>query len=1127
VSEGVHSPAAAALAAAIAALEAQRGLLGDAVVDAALAPLRAQWAALVAAGAQAPAASPGAAPITGQAVPPAQSLRLVSVLFMDIVGSTSLTQRLDPEQVHEIMDGALERFTVLVQKRSGKVLQYAGDNLLAAFGAEGAREDDAEQAVRAGLDIIEAAQAEATSVLRQHGHEGFNVRVGVHTGSVLLGGGVDAEGSIRGMTVNVAARMEQTAPAGSLRISRDTWHHVRGLFALSEQPAIQVKGRDEPIVTYLVHGTVAKTFAPQTRGVEGLHTPLVGRESELAALIGAWQQVQADGRPRLVNIVADVGLGKSRLLDEFAHWQAERADVAPVWRARAQPAMQAQPYAFLRECLSDALGLAEQASRTAAQSAWSAAVRPRLHAAGAAPSATQAACEVLGHLLGIGFDDSPFVRELLDDERQRRQRGFGAARELFEALAGAHRPLWLLEDLHWADVPSLEFFIEWRKQPRGGLGLCLATIRASLAERLPAWPLQADESAGVGQIELLALAAPAAQHLAQALLARLGDAPQALHELLVQRAEGNPFYMEEIVQMLIDDAAIVVEPGHWRLQPQRLVATKLPGTLVGVMQARLDSLPPAERAALQEASVLGLVFWDAALRALDDEAPRLLPRLDERSLLRPRPDADEAERHAYAFAYQVLHQVTYDTVLKRLRRELHEKAARWLAGVQSARAADHLAAAAQHFERAELPALAAQYHLRAAEHALQRYAQGIALDQSAQALRLAPEDALELRWHALLVQQRAQRLQGLKAQAAQSLLAMHAVAEQAGRDDWRAVVALRQSVIALTGGDAARGLSLCQQALRLALDTGQARTADAAAIALAGALRVLGRHDEALRCIDEALPRALAQGHRRAQAELYSVQASIHSELGRPWLAAQGFDASLRELRAVGDVNGECAALVNLGDAALRLGDAPAAQQHLAAALELIEQTGLLHLRAGSLCNLAAAQLLACETQASTATAQRALEVAQRTGDALMAAYAQMALAHARVSQGDWPAAAQAYGASASSLSALELPHLAMEARAGWALAAAQLGDAATALEHLDAALAQAESPAGLSGTEQPLRMRWQLLQALRLLGDARAAPWAQASRRAVREAAAQLPAGAAQERFLGASDWVRGLMSA
>ena len=282
-----------ALSQAMASLEAQRAVLGGGVVDAALAPLRQQLA-------------------DQQAAAPRR--RQVSVLFLDIVGSTALSQNLDPEDVHDIMDLALQRFSALVVQRDGKVLQYAGDSMLAAFGSEGAREDDAERAVRAGLDLLAEAGAQAERVRREHGQSGFGVRVGVHTGQVLLGGGVDEEGTIRGFTVNIAARLEQTAPPGSLHISQDTWRHVRGVFDVEALPPMQVKGQDEPLHSYLVLRARPRVFRVPMRGIEGAETLLVGRDDELARLATAFDATVRERRLHAVTVLAEAGLGKSRLM---------------------------------------------------------------------------------------------------------------------------------------------------------------------------------------------------------------------------------------------------------------------------------------------------------------------------------------------------------------------------------------------------------------------------------------------------------------------------------------------------------------------------------------------------------------------------------------------------------------------------------------------------------------------------------------------------------------------------------------------------------------------------------------------------------------------------------------------
>jgi len=276
---------------AIAALERQRAVIGDAVVDTALATLRAKLARLDI---------------------PEQQLKPVTILFTDVVGSMALSQPLDPEDIHAIIDGALQRFTSIVESQRGRVLQYAGDSLLAVFGAIESHEDDPERAVRAGLGILDEAKRLAVQIEARHRRDDFHVRVGIHTGPVLLGGGVDAEGTIRGSAVNIAARMEQTAPVDCLRISRTTYRHVRGMFDVLDEPPIAVKGMADPIRSYVVVRARPRAFRATNRGVDGAEMPMIGRDAEFGRLVDMFEAVRTQRTLSLVTVVGDAGLGKTR-----------------------------------------------------------------------------------------------------------------------------------------------------------------------------------------------------------------------------------------------------------------------------------------------------------------------------------------------------------------------------------------------------------------------------------------------------------------------------------------------------------------------------------------------------------------------------------------------------------------------------------------------------------------------------------------------------------------------------------------------------------------------------------------------------------------------------------------------
>ena len=604
---------------AINALEAQRSVLGVALVDAALGPLRAKLVALGT----------------------AQTLKQVTVLFLDVVGSTTLSQYLDAEDVHTLMDGVLARCTDIIQTHLGRVLNYAGDSLLAVFGADRAREDDPERAVLAGLALLEEGKLQGALVLQRYGHAGFNLRIGVHTGGVLLGGGVDAQGSIRGFPVNVAARMEQTAPAGAVRISHDTYRHIRGMFDVTQQAAIEVKGIAEPMVTYLVQRRKPRAFRVVSRGIEGVETQMVGRDDELEQLQNAYKQLHQQSKLISITIIADAGIGKSRLIYEFQNWAEARPERFILFHARATPTTQSQPYGLLRDLLAWRLQIADGDSMAVARQKFEQGIAP-LFLADSGTDMAQAHAHLLGHLIGLDFARSKHIAGILDDSQQIRNRGFHAAAQLLRLIAAqTGKPIvLLLDDLHWADDSSLDFLDYYIQVSRDAPVLLLGLTRPALFERRPHW----NDTADAWRIELKALDKSAGRRLANELLKKLPVIPAALRELITDGAAGNPFYMEELLKMLVDEGAIDTRAESWVVLPDKLRAMHVPQTLTGVLQARLDSLKSTEKLALQQASLIGFVFWDKALAAIDTSAIEALPGVTRRELVVPHPDAGSGEQ---------------------------------------------------------------------------------------------------------------------------------------------------------------------------------------------------------------------------------------------------------------------------------------------------------------------------------------------------------------------------------------------------------------------------------------------------------------------------------------------------
>ncbi len=923
------------LQAAITALQGQRGVLGDDIVDALLAPARAKLAVLLA----------------DDVGKPAQTLRQVSILFLDVVGSTQLSQRLDPESVSAVMDGALARGARIVEAHQGKVLQFAGDNILAAFGADEGQEDDAERAVRCGLALLELGQSLGAEVLAAHGHAGFDVRVGVHTGTVLLGGAIDAPGAIHGASVNIAARMEQTAPAGALRISHDTYALVRGLFEVSAQDPLAVKGVDAPVQSYLVNRAKPRSFRIVTRGIEGVATRMVGRDAELRLLQDAFDRVFAERRLTAVTVVADAGIGKSRLLNEFEAWSEVRPEEFYVFRGRAAARTQGQPFGLLRDILAWRLQIADDDTLEVARGKVEQGVVPLfLHDDGA--DAAEGHAHLLGHLIGIEWRDSRHVRGILNDPKQIRNRALHAAAQMFRRFSTRNRadrgtPIVLqLEDLHWADNESLDFLTYLADVNRDVPMLMLSLSRPTLFERRGDWRLIGENTGVTHQrIDLAPLDSQNGRQLANELLKKLDSIPLALCELLADRAEGNPFYMEELVNMLIDEGAIRTGE-RWTLDAGKLLAAHVPATLTGVLQARLDGLPAAERLTLQEASVIGQVFWDQVLIALDVQARHTLPELVRRDLTLPRADAESTVHvdglREYAFKHAILHQVTYNTVLKRTRRELHGKLARWLAAQTGLRANDFLGITAEHYEQAGDKVNAAEFHARAAEYACSRFAHDATLSHVQQALDLLDpgSDALTLRWRLLDARERTLDLQGRRAEQHADIEALELLADALNDDRKRADAAYRRSDHAMRRADRSEQESAARRAMALAERAGDDQLRLLSLRLAATAIAYKGDPEagktEALQGLAEVRSLGLRQLEAKCLASL-SVIASLASDV----IAAQEFSRqSLVICRETGDKRTEAITLGNVGNGWLKLGDYVQARRDLEAALRLHQGEG-------------------------------------------------------------------------------------------------------------------------------------------------------------------------------------------
>lgn len=1063
---------------AIAALEANRALLGHRVVDTALLPLREQLAAL-----QPPAAS--------------QQLRQLSILFLDVVGSTALSQRLDPEDINAVLDGALARFTAIVQQHHGRVLQYAGDSMLAVFGLRDTHEQAPQFAVQAGLALLAQGRSIGAEVTSRYGLDDFAVRVGIHSGEVLLGGGVDGDNSVRGTSVNIAARMEQTAPVGALRISRDTWRLVRGLFEMDEEPPIQIKGCAEPVVSYLVRAECEGSQA--RRGVDGLQTPLVGRSQELARLEGALAAL-LDGRQTQLQrllLIGDAGLGKSRLLAELRDWLAHQPPAGLLVHVEASESRRHQPYALLLQLFQRQFGLSANTRSTAARHAWLSAIAPQLD--------SEAAAAVLGQLLGYDFHDHPALG-FGEDVRQLRATAFHYASQLLRRAVAPR--LWLVDDAHWLDAGSLDFLKHLDTQHADLAMLIVALARPSLLEQQPDWQ-QTDER---HQLLLLGQLDPAASAtLADALLAPLGDIPPDLHQLVCAGAEGNPFFMEERVNMLIDQGALLCAPAGWTWQPGRMQGKALPATLRGVLEARLAALPEAERHALQLASVVGMVFWDAALHELDPAAADHLAALQARELIVVRPDSRLSGQREYGFRHHTLYQTCYEGTLKRVRLPAHAKLAGWLAAEGSEL---HYDLVAEHYERGGVHQQALSYWQQAAESARVRSATSSVRSFVARALALLPPTASVQRFELRRIEARA-----LESRADREALAI-LIDELAGLADilddarLRSLAADQRAVFHFHSGDARTSLHWAKLALDHAPDDSPDCKARAYFRQLCARIR-LGEREGLAELADAGIQHARQAADRVVEAAILNEMGSDKSDAGEYGGAIHDYQQALALHRSTGHLANEAGTLSNLAYVAFQLGEYPTAYQQFLAALALSDKIGASRHRGIILINIALVLLNQYRASEALDYAHQAMQANRAQNDRWAEAVAWRLAGLAELAAGRLPEAENWLQASRDALTELELGYLALEASAGLVMSALAGGNTAAAHAHAELLVRAIESGLDLGGCDEPAKVWLAAYLGLQAGCDARAPALLYQGRTMLEKQASQIADPAIRRRFL------------
>ncbi|HKP89295.1 MAG TPA: adenylate/guanylate cyclase domain-containing protein, partial [Thermoleophilaceae bacterium] len=622
------------------------------------------------------AASPGFPSAAADAPP--EERRQVTVLFADLSGYTAVSERMDPERVKALVENALRRLAEEVDRFGGTVDKFIGDNVMALFGAPVAHEDDAERAVRAGLGM-QQAMGEINEQLAESHDVTLALRVGVNTGEVVAGAVGDAY-TVVGDTVNVAARLQAAAQRGSVTVGERTMRASARAVDYRELAPLTLKGKGEPVPAWEAIGA---TGATPTRRSAAARSPLVGRTHELQLLESLAQRVGREGRPHIVTIVGEAGVGKSRLLAELERRLGDGAD-GPAFRTGRCPAYGAAVvYWALAEVLREEFAIDDSDSAEVAWRKLADGVAARLAETDASDDAVRHAATI-ARLLGIGSSEAPALAG--DDDPQRlRESFFAAIRALVEAIAEGRPLVVALEDIHWADdgmLDLIEHLAQWVRAPL--LLLCLT--RDELLERRSDWGSGRRNATTLG---LEPLTGEEAHELVAALLsASNGDAASAV-SLIAERSEGNPLFAEEMVQRLAEGSE----------------DEELPDTVQGVLAARLDSLPPFERKLVQHAAVSGRTFWPGSLASIAQEegadlAAALRSLQDKELVIQSRGGGGLEGEREFAFKHVLIRDVAYGMLPKAVRAHRHFEVARYVEERAGDRTDEVVALLAEHYGRA-------------------------------------------------------------------------------------------------------------------------------------------------------------------------------------------------------------------------------------------------------------------------------------------------------------------------------------------------------------------------------------------------------------------------------------------
>jgi class 3 adenylate cyclase/tetratricopeptide (TPR) repeat protein len=625
----------------------------------------------------------------GQPEPAREERKVVTILFADVTGSTALGEQLDPERLRVLLSAYFSAMSAVIDSWGGTVEKFIGDAVMAVFGIPLIREDDAERALRAALEMLARLQELNSQFHERHGIT-LAIRIGVNTGEVIAPVGTHADQRIvAGDAVNVAARLEQAAEPGSVMVGDRTYLATRDAFRFGPAIDLELKGKTGTVAAR----RVIEPLAEAVRGIPGLRAPMVGRDRELDALVGLLDEAAESRRPRLVVVYGPAGIGKSRLVLEFLGLGSSRHPDASVLRGRCLAAGQGITYWALGEILRLACRISLDDPVKSAQQKLEASARDALAPLGLREGDIRQTIFALAATAGIPLPGDPLrsmePREVADE--------IARAWPRFAAGLTSRAPaIFVVEDLHWAEDQLLDMLERLLARTDGPL-LVIATARPEFAEVRPGFVGGREDASS---ISLRPLTEVQGELLVAGLLSE-AELPGGLKRAILATAEGNPLFVEEIVRRLVDEGGLVRVNDHWQAT-ESAAAMSIPDTIHGLLAARIDALPTDEKRALQEAAVVGRIFWEEPVaRALGNGgvADALLS-LERKGLVFARPNSGIAGQVEFMFKHALVRDVAYASLPKSRRARAHAEHGAWIEELAGERLDEFAELVAHHYATA-------------------------------------------------------------------------------------------------------------------------------------------------------------------------------------------------------------------------------------------------------------------------------------------------------------------------------------------------------------------------------------------------------------------------------------------